>query len=77
MIFLIQISFVISCSTIVLVALVQDSEVLAGAIIWSFGLFLVGFIARYSLDSEACIFRLYSELFFGIIVMAYHAYSDM
>ena len=61
-------------------ALVQDSEVLAGAIIWSFGLFLVGFIARYFfLDSGGQgIFRLYSGVaLFGIIVMAYHAYSDM
>mgnify|MGYP005726912759 FL=1 len=61
-------------------ALVQDSEVLAGAIIWSFGLFLVGFIARYFfLDSGGQgIFRLYSGVaFFGIIVMAYHGYSDM
>ena len=61
-------------------ALVQDSEVLAGAIIWSFGLFLVGFIARYFfLDSGGQgIFRLYSGVaLFGIIVMAYHGYSDM
>ena len=61
-------------------ALVQDSEVLAGAIIWSFGLFLVGFIARYFfLDSGGQgIFRLYSGVaLFGIIVMVYHAYSDM
>ena len=61
-------------------ALVQDSEVLAGAIIWSFGLFLVGFIARYFfLDSGGQgIFRLYSGVaLFGIIAMAYHAYSDM
>ena len=61
-------------------ALVQDSEVLAGAIIWSFGLFLVGFIARYFfLDSGGQgIFRLSSGVaLFGIIVMAYHGYSDM
>lgn len=60
--------------------LVQDSEVLAGAFIWSFGLFLVGFIARYFfLDSGGqSIFRLYSGVaLFGIIVMAYHGYSDM
>ena len=60
--------------------LVQDSEVLAGAFIWSFGLFLVGFIARYFfLDSGGQgIFRLYSGVaLFGIIIMAYHGYSDM
>ena len=53
---------------------------MAGAIIWSFGLFLVGFIARYFfLDSGGQgIFRLYSGVaLFGIIVMAYHGYSDM
>jgi len=61
-------------------AAVQDSEVLAGAIIWSFGLFLVGFVARYFfMDSGGHgIFRLYSGVaIFGIIVMAYHGYSDM
>ena len=60
--------------------IVQDSEVLAGAFIWSFGLFLVGFIARYFfLDSGGQgIFRLYSGVaLFGIIIMAYHGYSDM
>ena len=60
--------------------LVQDSEVLAGAIIWSFGLFIVGFVARYLfIDSGGqLIFRLYSGVaLFGIIVMAYHGYSDM
>ena len=59
---------------------VQDSEVLAGAVIWSFGLFLVGFVARYFfMDSGGHgIFRLYSGVaLFGIIVMAYHGYSDM
>ena len=61
-------------------AVVQDSEVLAGAIIWSFGLFLVGFVARYFfMDSGGHgIFRLYSGVaLFGIILMAYHGYSDM
>ena len=60
--------------------LLQDSEVLAGAIIWSLGLFLVGFIARYFfIDSGGqSIFRLYSGVaLFGIVVMAYHGYSDM
>ena len=60
--------------------LVQDSEVLAGAIIWSFGLFIVGFVARYFfIDSGGHgIFRLYAGVaLFGIIVMAYHGYSDM
>ena len=61
-------------------AVFQNSEVLAGAIIWSFGLFLVGFVARYFfMDSGGHgIFRLYSGVaLFGIIVMAYHGYSDM
>ena len=61
-------------------SLVQDSEVLAGAIIWSFGLFIVGFMARYLfLDSGGHgIFRLYSGVaVFGIIAIAYHGYSDM
>ena len=60
--------------------LLQDSEVLAGSIIWSLGLFLVGFIARYFfIDSGGqSIFRLYSGVaLFGIVVMAYHGYSDM
>ena len=60
-------------------ALVQDSEVLAGAIIWSFGLFLVGFIARYFfLDSGGQgIFRLYSGVaLFGIIVMTCLLYTS-
>jgi len=61
-------------------ALLQDSEVLAGAIVWSLGLFIVGFLARYLfMDSGGqAIFRLYSCVaLFGIIVMAYHGYSDM
>ena len=61
-------------------ALLQDSEVLAGAIVWSLGLFIVGFLARYFfMDSGGqAIFRLYSCVaLFGIIVMAYHGYSDM
>ena len=61
-------------------ALVQNSEVLAGAIVWSFGLFVVGFLARYFFMNSGGhgIFRLYSCVaLFGIIVMAYHAYSDM
>ena len=51
-------------------AAVQDSEVLAGAIIWSFGLFLVGFVARYFfMDSGGHgIFRLYS----GVALFGYH-----
>ena len=60
--------------------LLQDSEVLAGAIVWSLGLFIVGFLARYFfMDSGGqAIFRLYSFVaLFGIIVMAYHGYSDM
>ena len=60
--------------------LLQDSEVLAGSIIWSLGLFLAGFIARYFfIDSGGqSIFRLYSGVaLFGIVVMAYHGYSDM
>ena len=61
-------------------ALLQDSEVLAGAIVWSLGLFIVGFLARYFfMDSGGqANFRLYSFVaLFGIIVMAYHGYSDM
>ncbi|MAW93428.1 MAG: hypothetical protein CMA32_02915 [Euryarchaeota archaeon] len=56
----------------------KDSEVLAGTVIWSLGLFIVGFLARYFfLDSGGqSIFRLYSGVaFFGIIVMSYHAWK--
>ena len=58
--------------------LLKDSEVLAGTVIWSLGLFIVGFLARYFfLDSGGqSIFRLYSGVaLFGIIVMSYHAWK--
>ena len=51
------------------------NEVLAGAMIWSLGLFIVGFLARYFfLDSGGqSIFRLYTSVaLFGILVMSYH-----
>ena len=56
----------------------KDSEVLAGSVIWSLGLFIVGFLARYFfLDSGGqSIFRLYGGVaLFGIIVMSYHAWK--
>ena len=58
--------------------LVQDSEVLAGAIIWSLVLFIVGFAARYFfLDSGGQgIFRLYSSVaIIGIVVLSYHQWK--
>jgi hypothetical protein len=58
--------------------LVQDSEVLAGAIIWSLVLFIVGFAARYFfLDSGGQgIFRLYSSVaIIGIAVLSYHQWK--
>ena len=54
------------------------NEVLAGAMIWSLGLFIVGFLARYFfLDSGGqSIFRLYTSVaLFGILVMSYHAWK--
>ena len=54
------------------------NEVLAGAMIWSLGLLIVGFLARFFfLDSGGqSIFRLYSGVaFLGILVMSYHAWK--
>lgn len=54
------------------------NEVLAGAMIWSLGLIIVGFLARFFfLDSGGqSIFRLYSGVaFLGILVMSYHAWK--
>ena len=54
------------------------NEVLAGAIIWSLALFVVGFIARYFfMDAGGqSIFRLYSGLaILGIIVLSYHQWK--
>jgi len=54
------------------------NEVLAGAIIWSLALFVVGFIARYLfMDAGGqSIFRLYSGLaILGIIVLSYHQWK--
>jgi len=56
----------------------KDSEVLAGSVIWSLGLFIVGFLARYFfMDSGGqSIFRLYGGVaIFGILVMSYHAWK--
>ena len=60
--------------------LVQDSEVLAGAIIWSLGLFVVGFAARYFfMDSGGqSIFRLYSGVaVIGILSLSYHQWKNL
>jgi len=54
------------------------NEVLAGAIIWSLALFVVGFIARYLfMDAGGqSIFRLYSGLaILGIVVLSYHKWK--
>ena len=54
------------------------NEVLAGAIIWSLALFVVGFIARYFfMDAGGqSIFRLYSGLaILGIVVLSYHKWK--
>jgi hypothetical protein len=54
------------------------NEVLAGAMIWSLGLLIVGFLARFFfLDSGGqSIFRLYTGVaFLGILVMSYHAWK--
>jgi hypothetical protein len=54
------------------------NEVLAGAIIWSLALFVVGFIARYFfMDAGGqSIFRLYSGVaILGIIVLSYHKWK--
>ena len=54
------------------------NEVLAGAIIWSLALFVVGFIARYFfMDAGGqSIFRLYSGVaILGIIVLSYHQWK--
>ena len=54
------------------------NEVLAGVIIWSLALFVVGFIARYFfMDSGGqSIFRLYSGVaIMGIIVLSYHQWK--
>mgnify|MGYP000489368579 FL=1 len=54
------------------------NEVLAGAIIWSLALFVVGFIARYFfIDTGGqSFFRLYSGVhILGIIVLSYHQWK--
>ena len=54
------------------------NEVLAGAIIWSLALFVVGFVVRYLfMDAGGqSIFRLYSGLaILGIIVLSYHQWK--
>jgi len=54
------------------------NEVLAGAIIWSLALFVVGFIARYFfMDAGGqSIFRLYSGVaILGIVVLSYHKWK--
>ena len=54
------------------------NEVLAGAMIWSLGLLIGGFLARFFfLDSGGqSIFRLYAGVaFLGILVMSYHAWK--
>ena len=59
---------------------VNDSEVLAGAIIWSLGLFIVGFAARFFfMDSGGqSIFRLYSGVaVFGILTLSYYQYESL
>ncbi len=59
---------------------VNDSEVLAGAIIWSLGLFIVGFAARFFfMDSGGqSIFRLYSGVaVIGILTLSYYQYESL
>ena len=54
------------------------NEVLAGTIIWSLALFVVGFVVRYLfMDAGGqSIFRLYSGLaILGIIVLSYHKWK--
>ena len=54
------------------------NEVLAGTIIWSLALFVVGFVVRYLfMDAGGqSIFRLYSGLaILGIIVLSYHQWK--
>ena len=56
------------------------NEVLAGAIIWSLVLFIVGFLSRYFfMDSGGnSIFLLYSGIaIIGIIVLSYHRWKEM
>jgi hypothetical protein len=56
------------------------NEVLAGVIIWSLALFVVGFVARYFfMDSGGqSIFRLYSAMaIIGILVLSYHQWKDL
>ena len=56
------------------------NEVLAGAVIWSLALFVVGFIARYFfIDSGGqSIFILYSGVaIIGILTLSYYQWKDM
>ena len=56
------------------------NEVLAGAIIWSMVLFIVGFAARYFfMDSGGqSIFRLYSSVaVIGILALSYHQWKNL